>query len=161
MRRLSYVGWVRVAACAGSALGLIVLGGLIAVPARANLAPGLYLNTVKASPGLTYGQKFMDSFPNSTGESVRISVAPVVDGVTVTVNDSTSASGPCTPDGAPWTWTCSMSQPQVLGVWFLRFYAATSVPDGTSLTSTFTDDVAGWTTSAPITFKRQAYNQAV
>jgi hypothetical protein len=52
-----------------------------------------------------------------------------------------------------------MSQPQSLGGWFLRFYADTSVPEGTSVTSTFTDDVAGWTTSAPVTFKRQAYNQ--
>jgi hypothetical protein len=133
--------------------------GLTAVPASAGPPPGLYLNAVKASPEVTYGQKFLDVFANGTGESVHISVAPVVAGLTVTINDSVNASGPCTPDGAPWTWTCAMSQPQSLGAWFLRFTAATSVPEGTSVTSTFTDDVAGLTTSAPVTFKRQAYTQ--
>jgi hypothetical protein len=101
MRGLSRVGWARVAVSAVSALGLIVLSGLIAVPASASLPAGLYLNAAKASPALTYGQKFMDVVPNSTGESVRISVAPVVDGLTVTVNDNGNASGPCTPDVHP------------------------------------------------------------
>jgi hypothetical protein len=67
------------------------------------------------------------------------------------------SSGPCIPDGPAWTWTCTDTHNTTSGVWLFVFNADLSVPDGTVLTSTITDDVAGLSASATATFKAQAF----
>jgi hypothetical protein len=147
---------VRIALSAGVASALTLIGGPAGTAALAATptAPAVLVYDTKGSPSTTFGQKFWDLFANGTGEPVRISIAPVVPGISVVPGNG---SGPCTSDGPAWTWTCTMSAPAPKAFWLMEYTADATVADGTVLTSTITDDVAGLTASATVTFRNEAY----
>jgi hypothetical protein len=140
-------------------VGLTVLFGLLGVPpgSAAVSTNAVEADPVLTSPGdLSHQQRFIEFFANPTaGRQVRITITPVVPLITIVF--PTNSFFPCTPDGPKWNWTCTETNATVRATWMFRIESDTSVPDGLVLTGTITDDVAGLTASAPITFAAQSF----